>query len=389
MIGQARTLGAKALGRANRAANVVAMSIPASKLTALTRISGVVSVKPVARYEVQSDPGGSGSLAQAADYLQATPARDQGFDGTGVKLAVLDSGVDYTHEYLGGPGTVDAYNTCFAQNAVAPTGICADLFGPNAPKVKGGADFVGEKWNGAANTPPLAPDPNPIDFEGHGTHVSDIAAGRSADGTHKGIAPGADLYVVKVCSSVSTACSGVAMLEGIDWVLDPNGDGDISDAMDVVNLSIGSPYGQEQDDTTLAIDNAVRAGVVAVLSAGNNADRPFIVGSPVDRGPGDQRGPDRAARRQAADDRDRQGHHGPQLPAADLEHPAERHDHRAAGAVGRRAEHHRGLRGGGLRQLPGRRGRADPARHLQRVAEGAERAGRRCLRGDHLEQRGR
>ena len=280
VIGQARTLGAKALGRANRAANVVAMSVPASKLTALTRISGVVSVKPVARYEVQSDPGGSGSLAQAADYLQATPARDQGFDGTGVKLAVLDSGVDYTHEYLGGPGTVEAYNTCFAQNAVAPTGICADFFGPNAPKVKGGTDFVGEKWNGAANTPPLAPDPNPIDFEGHGTHVSDIAAGRSADGTHKGIAPGADLYVVKVCSSVSTACSSVAMLEGIDWVLDPNGDGDISDAMDVMNLSIGSPYGQEQDDTTLAIDNAVRAGVVAVLSAGNNADRPFIVGSP-------------------------------------------------------------------------------------------------------------
>jgi len=144
VIGQARTLGAKALGRANRAANVVAMSVPASKLTALTRISGVVSVKPVARYEVQSDPGGSGSLAQAADYLQATPARDQGFDGTGVKLAVLDSGVDYTHEYLGGPGTVEAYNTCFAQNAVAPTGICADFFGPNAPKVKGGVDLVGD-----------------------------------------------------------------------------------------------------------------------------------------------------------------------------------------------------------------------------------------------------
>ncbi len=280
VIGQASALGAKALGRANRAANVVAMSIPASKLTDLTKISGVVSVKPVAKYEVQQDPGGSGSLAQAADYLQVNPVRNQGFDGTGVKVAVLDSGVDFTHEYLGGPGTVAAYDTCFAQNAVAPSGICADFFGPDAPKVKGGTDFVGETWNGAANSPPLAPDPNPIDFEGHGTHVSDIATGRSADGTHKGIAPGADLYVVKVCSSVSTACSSVAMLEGIDWALDPNGDGDISDAMDVMNLSIGSPYGQEQDDTTVAIDNVVHAGVVAVLSAGNNADRPFIVGSP-------------------------------------------------------------------------------------------------------------
>ncbi|HVE30705.1 MAG TPA: S8 family serine peptidase, partial [Mycobacteriales bacterium] len=134
----------------------------------------------------------------------------------------------------------------------------------------------GEQWPTKAEKP----DPNPIDFEGHGTHVSDIATGRSADGTHKGIAPGADLYVAKVCSSISTACSSVAMLEGIDWALDPNGDGDISDAMDVMNLSIGSPYGQEQDDTTVAIDNVVRAGVVAVLSAGNNADRPFIVGSP-------------------------------------------------------------------------------------------------------------
>jgi minor extracellular serine protease Vpr len=280
VIGQASALGAKTLGRANRAANVVTMSVPAARLTDLTRIAGVVSVKPVARYEVQEDPGGSGSLAQAADYLQATPVRNQGFDGTGVRVAVLDTGVDFTHEFLGGPGTVEAYNTCFAQNAVAPSGICADLFGPNAPKVKGGTDFVGEKWNGAANSPPLAPDPNPIDFEGHGTHVSDIATGRSADGTHKGIAPGADLFVVKVCSSVSTACSSVAMLEGLDWVLDPNGDGDISDAMDVVNLSIGSPYGQEQDDTTLAVDNVVHAGVVAVLSAGNSADRPFIVGSP-------------------------------------------------------------------------------------------------------------
>jgi subtilisin family serine protease len=277
VIGQARGLGAKTLGRASRAANVVAMSVSASKLADLAKISGVVSVKPIARYRTQQDPGGSGSLAQAADYIQATEVRNQGFDGTGVRIAVLDSGVDFTHEYLGGPGTVEAYNTCYAQRDVAPTGLCAEYFGPDAPKVKGGYDFVGETW---PTTETEAPDPNPIDFEGHGTHVSDIAAGRSADGTHKGIAPGADLYAVKVCSSVSTACSGVAILQGIDWALDPNGDGDISDAVDIVNLSLGSAYGQEQDDSSVALDNLVRAGVVAVTSAGNNADRPFIAGSP-------------------------------------------------------------------------------------------------------------
>jgi len=245
VIGKARELGAKALGRATRAANVVALSVSATKLTELAKIPGVVSVKPVGRYETRQDPGGSGSLAQAADYIQATEVRNQGYDGTGIKVAVLDSGVDYTHEYLGGPGTVEAYNTCYygkpsgspdthAYNK-APRGICAALIGPDAPKIKGGYDFVGEQWPNKDEKP----DPNPIDFEGHGTHVSDIAGGRSADGTHKGIAPGVDLYAVKVCSAVSTSCSGVAILQGIDWALDPNGDGDISDADDIVNLSLG------------------------------------------------------------------------------------------------------------------------------------------------------
>ncbi|HZB49201.1 MAG TPA: hypothetical protein VE547_08920, partial [Mycobacteriales bacterium] len=98
VIGQARGLGAKAVGRANRAANVVALSVAASKLADLAKIPGVVSVKPVGRYETRQDPGGSGSLAQAADYIEATPVRNLGYDGTGVKIAVLDSGIDYTHE---------------------------------------------------------------------------------------------------------------------------------------------------------------------------------------------------------------------------------------------------------------------------------------------------
>lgn len=280
MIAQAKQLGGKAVGRATRAANVVAMTIPAKNLTALSELAGVVSVKPVARYETHADPGGSGSLAQAAEYVQATSVRAAGYDGTGVKVAVLDSGIDYTHSYLGGPGTEAAYADCYTGAGKAydsaPTGACAALFGPSAPKVKGGYDFVGETWPTTAEVP----DPNPIDLEGHGTHVADIIGGKSADGTHAGIAPGVDLYAVKVCSAVATSCSGVALLQGVDWALDPNGDGDISDAMDVVNLSLGQAYGQDQDDLTTAVDNLVRAGVVAVVSAGNSADRPFIVGSP-------------------------------------------------------------------------------------------------------------
>ncbi|MTD15090.1 S8 family serine peptidase [Nakamurella sp. YIM 132087] len=276
LVASAKSLGATELSRASVATNAVAVSVPAANLVALSKLPGVLSVKPVAKYETLDDPGGSGSLAQAADYIQATQVRNAGFDGTGVKVAVLDSGVDFTHEYLGGPGTEAAYEECYAGANAAPVGACADLFGPSAPKVKGGYDFVGETWPNTAEIP----DPNPIDFEGHGTHVSDIIGGNSADGTHKGIAPGVDLYAVKVCSAVATSCSGPAILAGIDWALDPNGDGDISDAMDIVNLSLGSSYGQQEDDSTTAINNLVRAGVVAVISAGNSADRPFIVGSP-------------------------------------------------------------------------------------------------------------
>src|SRR5207302_7017617 len=114
---------------------------------------------------------------------------------------------------------------------------------------------------------------------GHGTHVAAIIAGDDA-GSHQGVAPGASLYAVKVCSAVSSACSGVALLQGIEFALDPNGDGDISDAVDVINMSLGSAYGQIQDDLTEASQVAAELGVVVVAAAGNDADKPYIVSSP-------------------------------------------------------------------------------------------------------------
>src|SRR5262249_19874611 len=115
---------------------------------------------------------------------------------------------------------------------------------------------------------------------GHGTHTSDIIGGRSTDGSHKGIAPGVSIVAVKVCSAVSTACSGVALLQGIDFTLDPDGDGDMSDAVDVINMSLGNSYGPKEDDLSEAAQEAVNFGVVVVASAGNDGDRPYIVGSP-------------------------------------------------------------------------------------------------------------
>jgi subtilisin family serine protease len=96
-----------------------------------------------------------------------------------------------------------------------------------------------------------------------------------------GVAPGVSLFAVKVCSSVSTSCSGVALLQAMDYALDPNGDNDLSDHVDIINMSLGSPYGQAyDDDLSQAVENASAVGVLTVAAAGNSSDKPFIVDSP-------------------------------------------------------------------------------------------------------------
>ena len=62
-------------------------------------------------------------------------------------------------------------------------------------------------------------------------HVSDIIAGRSADGSTRHGA-WCQVLAVKVCISVSTACNGIALLKAMDFALDPNGDGDMADAVE-------------------------------------------------------------------------------------------------------------------------------------------------------------
>ncbi len=254
--------GGTVQARLTRALNAVCATVDARALPQLAMLNVVASIGPVADYELD--------LSTSVPYIGAATLHSLGLDGTGVRVAVLDSGIDYTHKNLGGPGTPAAYAAAYADpNAIEPGTF------PTA-KVVGGYDFVGETWPSNA----LAPDPDPIDAAGHGTHVADIIAGASLDGTHKGVAPGATLYAFKVCSAVASSCSGVAILQALDAALDPNSDNDTSDAVDVVNLSLGASYGQIQDDSAAAVQNVVDFGVVVVASAGNSGDKPYVVGSP-------------------------------------------------------------------------------------------------------------
>lgn len=256
-----KALGATELGRVQLSHNAIAMRIDASALPQLATLAGVVKVRPVGRYQL--------ALSDTVPYVGAAAAQSAGYDGHGVRVAVIDTGIDYTHYNLGGAGTSQAYAAAYS----SPTD--ADGLFPTA-KVIAGHDYVGEAWPNGDRLE----DPDPIDFDGHGTHVADIIAGHSNDGLHKGVAPGASLIALKACSAVSTVCDGVGIIKSFDYALDPNGDGDMSDAVDVINISIASPYGQEEDDLSFAAANAVKLGVVVVAAAGNSGNLPFSVAAP-------------------------------------------------------------------------------------------------------------
>mmetsp|Transcript_26321 Transcript_26321/g.47742 ORF Transcript_26321/g.47742 Transcript_26321/m.47742 type:complete len:1255 (-) Transcript_26321:206-3970(-) len=197
-------------------------------------------------------------IETTSEHVGATAVRKQyEFDGAGIKIGVLDSGIDYTHASLGGAGTDQAYTN--AQNRKNPVW-------KEDGRVIGGKDFA----NG---------DNNPLDdhsFQpdgGHGTHVADIIGGVN------GIAPGSKLFALKVCNSGS--CSNEAIIQALEYSADPNEDGDSSDALDVINLSFGSDYGNPFDDmVSLMVDNLSALGVVCVVAAGNAANHPYSLGSP-------------------------------------------------------------------------------------------------------------
>ncbi|HEX4897831.1 MAG TPA: S8 family serine peptidase, partial [Candidatus Limnocylindrales bacterium] len=281
VVAKLKGLDAKAtiLGQTKLATNAVLVEADAATLRELAADPRVLKIDPVRDYQLDLD--------ETVPYIGGSAVHAAGFTGEGIVVGVLDSGIDYTHAAFGGPGTVLAYKNAYGVKAkdTKNTMINESFKGvklfPTA-KVIGGFDFVGEAWVGGAGSPPLAFDPDPIDCSpsfigcggGHGTHVSDIIAGA------KGVAPDAKLFVVKVCSSITTSCSGVAMLLGLDLVLDPDGDNDTSDHVDLVNLSIGSQYGQSRDDSlSAAAEVLTEAGTLVVASAGNSGDKPYATGT--------------------------------------------------------------------------------------------------------------
>lgn len=254
--------------------NAVIMEVDAAGLRQIAADPSVARVSRVVDYRMD--------LAETVPYITAKQLQDvRKVKGKGVKVAVLDSGIDYTHVAFGGAGTAAAYEAAYGTDTADSRNTTLDGLFPTG-RVVAGYDFVGEVWPDGD----LTPDEDPIDCGagglsdgtcagGHGTHVADIIGGA------QGVAPEVSLYAVKVCSAVSTACSGEALIKGMEYAADPNGDGSSSDRVHIINMSIGSPYGQPfDDDLVAAVEGASKMGILTVASAGNSGDKPYATGTP-------------------------------------------------------------------------------------------------------------
>jgi subtilisin family serine protease len=279
-----QALGGKVLAGYQAAYNGLKVRIPARQAAALAAIPGVVAVRPLRPFKRTNVHGVP--LVGGPAVWGGVP----GYRGEGIKIADIDTGIDYTHADFGGPGTVAAYQAALASDTTDPD---PTLVGPSAPKVKGGIDLVGDDYNADSSSPAYQPTPhpdsNPLDCNGHGTHTAGTIAGFGvlSDGTRytgtydadtvsahswkvgPGVAPLADLYAVRVFG-----CEGSTdeVIDAIEWAVDND--------MDVINMSLGSPFGSADDPTAAAASNAAWAGVIVIASAGNEGPAPYIVGSP-------------------------------------------------------------------------------------------------------------
>jgi len=262
----------------------VALRADDEALAALAARDDVVSVSALVPKKVNN-----ASVAQLTRAVNSW--KSPGVTGKGVKVGIIDTGIDYTHADFGGKGTVAAYEA-----ALHYPGTFV-----RTAKVVGGYDFVGDTYNAdsddADDTVPH-PDRNPIDCNEHGTHVAGTAAGYGVNangstftGSYAGLdaaklskmrigpgmAPGASLYALKVFG-----CEGStnAVIEALDWALDPNGDGNFADHLDIVNLSLGSDYSPVDDPENAVMDVLAKNGVLPVVAAGNAGDVTDAGGAP-------------------------------------------------------------------------------------------------------------
>jgi serine protease AprX len=200
----------------------MAVTIPDNKVNELKALSNVKYVEKDQVYQILLD--------KAVPQIGADKVWATGYTGKGVKVCVIDTGIDASHPDL------------------------------NGNKVVAWVDYVNGKTT-------------PYDDHGHGTHVSSTIAGtgNASGGQYKGVAPEASLMGAKVLSAQGSG-SNTNILKGIDWA--------VQNGAQVISMSLGSSsHSQAMDD---AIKSAVSRGVTVVVAAGNSGPNARTIACPGD-----------------------------------------------------------------------------------------------------------
>jgi subtilisin family serine protease len=260
------SMGATELGALRVGANGLRLRINADQLDALKSLPGVRTVGRVTLQHLTNIT--SVPWIGAPAVWKTLHAK-----GEHIKIGIIDTGIDYTHANFGGSGNPADYTK------INPDVVTPGTF-PTA-KVKGGIDFAGHTYDAQDPTSVPKPDANPLDVVGHGSHVAGTAAGFGVPGKiGPGVAPEADLYAIKVFGDLGGSTNLTS--QGIEWALDPDGDGDMSDHMDVINMSLGSDFAEPNDPSAISSQHASDLGIVVVASSGNAGAVPYVTGAPAD-----------------------------------------------------------------------------------------------------------
>jgi subtilisin family serine protease len=199
--------------------------------------------------KVDIDAGGRYALAQSVPLIGGDIVRNLGYTGNGVTVAVLDSGADLTHPDLRDAITAEA---CFCSGCCPNGG--SSQFGPGAGR----------------------------DENGHGTNVAGIVASRGVVSA-KGVAPAANLVIVRVLDRNGSFASTSQVVSGLDWVLTEHPE------VKVVNMSLltnatFAGYCDNSTAFTMAFSSAIdrlRANGVSVFACSGNNSQTTVLPAPA------------------------------------------------------------------------------------------------------------
>ncbi|KAF9925759.1 hypothetical protein FBU30_004501 [Linnemannia zychae] len=225
----------------------------------LASLTGVKNVWPVTTYSLPHIREPIEPFAKGVTHVTAASSHNAtgvtilqnnfNLTGTGIKVGVLDSGVDYNHPVFAIP---PATKGCFIKDS------------PNCRFIKGW-DFVGDKYTG--DTVPV-PGPDPMDRHGHGTHVAGIIGGNALSPTivpkpavpWVGVAPGVTFGIYKVIGDAGVTTTEV-LLSAMEMAF--------KDGMDIINMSLGGGSAYKDGPEAKLAETLTANGMVVISAAGN------------------------------------------------------------------------------------------------------------------------